>query len=65
MSYLALTKVLDNSKIRTYINSYLLYINTKKVDCQRRIMEDYIENDKGNIFELIAEECYYDDLREE
>lgn len=24
-------------------------------------MEDYIENDKGNIFELIAEECYYDD----
>ena len=29
-------------------------------------MEDYIENDeKGNIFELIAEECYYDDLREE
>jgi hypothetical protein len=29
-------------------------------------MEDYIENDKeGNIFELIAEECYYDDLEEE
>lgn len=29
-------------------------------------MEDYIENDEeGNIFELIAEECYYDDLREE
>mgnify|MGYP000134729565 FL=1 len=28
-------------------------------------MEDYIENDEeGNIFELIAEECYYDDLRE-
>jgi len=25
-------------------------------------MEDYIENDEeGNIFELIAEECYYDD----
>lgn len=24
--------------------------------------EDYIENDDdGNIFELIAEECYYDD----
>nr|DAV12744.1 MAG TPA: hypothetical protein [Caudoviricetes sp.] len=29
-------------------------------------MEDYIENDEeGNIFELIAEECYYDDLEEE
>lgn len=29
-------------------------------------MEDYIENDEeGNIFELIAEECYYDDLRKE
>lgn len=29
-------------------------------------MEDYIENDEeGNIFELIAEECYYDDLMEE
>ena len=29
-------------------------------------MEDYIEYDEeGNIFELIAEECYYDDLREE
>lgn len=29
-------------------------------------MEDYIENDEeGNIFELIAEECYYDDLRGE
>lgn len=28
-------------------------------------MEDYIENDEeGNIFELIAEECYYDDLEE-
>ena len=27
---------------------------------------EYIENDEeGNIFELIAEECYYDDLREE
>jgi hypothetical protein len=26
----------------------------------------FIENDEeGNIFELIAEECYYDDLREE
>ena len=26
-------------------------------------MEDYIENDEeGNIFELIAEECYYDDM---
>ena len=25
-------------------------------------MEDYIENDEeGNIFELIEEECYYDD----
>jgi hypothetical protein len=24
--------------------------------------EEYIENDDGNIFELIAEECYYDDL---
>jgi len=25
-------------------------------------MEEYIENDeKGNIFELISEECYYDD----
>ena len=25
-------------------------------------MENYIENDEeGNIFELIAEECYYDD----
>jgi len=25
-------------------------------------MEDYIENDEeGNIFELIAEECYEDD----
>ncbi len=25
-------------------------------------MEDYIENDEeGNISELIAEECYYDD----
>lgn len=25
-------------------------------------MEDYIENDEeGNIFELIPEECYYDD----
>lgn len=25
-------------------------------------MEDYIENDEeGNIFELIAEECYCDD----
>ncbi len=25
-------------------------------------MEDYIENDEeGNIFELISEECYYDD----
>lgn len=29
-------------------------------------MEDYIENDEEeNIFELIAEECYYDDLEEE
>lgn len=29
-------------------------------------MEDYIENDEeGNIFELIAEECYYNDLEEE
>ncbi len=29
-------------------------------------MEDYIENDEeGNIFELIAEECYYDDEWEE
>ena len=29
-------------------------------------MEDYIENDEeGNIFELIAEECYYDDVWEE
>lgn len=29
-------------------------------------MEDYIENDEeGNIFKLINEECYYDDLREE
>jgi len=29
-------------------------------------MEDYIENDEeGNIFELIAEECYYDYMREE
>lgn len=29
-------------------------------------MEYYIENDEeGNIFELIAEECYYDDLEEE
>ena len=29
--------------------------------------EDYIENDEeGNIFKLIKEECYYDDLwREE
>lgn len=28
-------------------------------------MEDYIENDEeGNIFELIAEECYYDDKEE-
>ncbi len=24
-------------------------------------MEDYIENDEEDIFELIAEECYYDD----
>lgn len=31
------------------------------------IEEDlFIENDEeGNIFELINEECYYDDLREE
>lgn len=31
------------------------------------IVEDdlFIENNEGNIFELIAEECYYDDLREE
>lgn len=29
-------------------------------------MEDYIENDEeGNIFELIAEECYYEDRLEE
>ena len=29
-------------------------------------MEDYIENDEeASIFELIKEECYYDDLREE
>lgn len=29
-------------------------------------MEDYIENDEeGKIFELIAEECYYDDKWEE
>lgn len=28
--------------------------------------ELYIENDEeGNIFELIAEECYYDDMWEE
>ena len=28
-------------------------------------MEDYIDNDEeGNIFELIAEECYYDDKEE-
>lgn len=28
--------------------------------------EEYIENDnEGNIFELIAEECYYDDKYEE
>lgn len=26
----------------------------------------FIENDEeGNIFELIAEECYYDDMRED
>ena len=32
------------------------------------IIEDdlFMENDEeGNIFELIAEECYYDELREE
>ena len=30
------------------------------------MLKDYIENDdEGNIFELINEECYYDDLREE
>ena len=29
-------------------------------------MEDYIENDEeSNIFELINEECYYNDKREE
>lgn len=28
-------------------------------------MEDYIENDEENIFLLINEECYYDDMREE
>lgn len=29
-------------------------------------MEDYIENDEeGNIFELINEECYYNDKWEE
>lgn len=34
-----------------------------KVEIKREIrMEDYIENDEeGNIFELINEECYYDD----
>ncbi len=32
------------------------------------IIEDDLfmeNNEEGNIFELIAEECYYDDLREE
>lgn len=32
------------------------------------IIEDdlFMENDEeGNIFELIAEECYYDDMRED
>ena len=28
-------------------------------------MEDYIENDEEDIFLLINEECYYDDMREE
>ena len=46
-------------KIRIHINSYLFYINTKIKKCQRRkTMENF---DDGNIFELIAEECYYDD----
>ena len=38
-----------------------------KVEIKREIrMEDYIENDEeGNIFELINEECYYDDKWEE
>lgn len=30
------------------------------------MLKDYIENDEeGNIFELINEECYYDDKWEE
>lgn len=32
------------------------------MDLQEKYEEDYIENDEeGNIFELIAEECFYDD----
>ena len=37
----------------------MLIIAQKRKESQ---MEDYIENDEeGNIFELIEEECYYDD----
>ena len=32
------------------------------MDLQEKYEEDYIENEEeGNIFELIAEECFYDD----
>lgn len=68
MSYLAPWKVLDNStknKLYKFISTIILTQNSR--DVKGEFMEDYfMENDEGNIFELINEECYYDDIwREE
>ena len=42
------------------MNSCVYYTRDRE---ESQMEEDYIENDEdGNIFELIAEECYYDDL---
>jgi len=49
---------LSSSNKYKYMNLYANYSTYRK----GKSMEDYIENDEeGNIFELIAEECYLDD----
>lgn len=70
MSYLVPWKVLDNStknKLYKFISTIIITQNSR--DVKGEIMEEelFIENDEeGNIFELINEECYYDDIwREE
>ena len=40
------------------MNFYLIIAQKRK---ESQMEDDYIENDEGNIFELINEECFYDD----